>query len=409
MAHEQNPQDTQNPQELPKVELRAPEFTTPVKLVSHALALTEAVAHLESLSQVAIDLESDSLYHYYDKVCLIQISGGGVDYIVDPLALKDLSPLAEILADRRIEKIFHAADNDVALLHRCLGLETFQLFDTLVAAQLCGHRQFGLSFLLGHYFGLLLDKRLQRYDWSSRPLLPEHLAYARSDTHFLAELRSRLLEQVVALGREDILQEELLLLEQKRNSGRQFVAEDALKLQGAMALDMTGQRVLLELYQVRERLAKQDDLPPFRLITNEMLVGMAGQPVRGLRELYGLPSLAPRVIKKYGTELLGAFQRGRASTSPLPVPPPPRPRPVHAAEIEARFQMLKRWRQKVAEVENLELAVVASNQMLMIVATANPASMGELEALPHLRRWQVRRFGPAWLETLKKTNRGQGG
>lgn len=392
----------QNPQEPTHVELRAPEFATPVKLVSNALALAEAVAHLQTLTQVAVDLESDSLYHYFDKVCLIQISGGGVDYIVDPLALKDLTPLAGILADRKIEKIFHAADNDVALLHRCLGLETFNLFDTLVAAQLCGHWQFGLSHLLGHYFGLLLDKRLQRYDWSSRPLLPEHLAYARSDTHFLAELRSRLLEQVVALGREDMLQEELLLLEQKRNAGRQFVPEDGLKLQGALGLEVTAQRVLLELYQVREKLARQEDLPPFRLITNEMLVVMAAQPVRGLRELYGLPGLAPKVVKKHGAELLGAYQRGRMSTAPLPVPAPPRPRPTHAPEIEARFQLLKRWRQRVAERENVDLAVVASNQMLMVVATANPGSMEELEALPQLRRWQVRRFGRDWLDALAK-------
>lgn len=382
-------------------ELLAPVYSEPATLITTPAQLLEAVAFLRQAQRMAVDLEADSLYHYFDKVCLVQITARGQDFIIDPLILDDLSPLAPLFADPAIEKIFHAADNDVALLHRSFGFETHHVFDTMVAAQIIGLRQFGLGHLLAVYLQLHIDKSLQRHDWSARPLLPAHLAYARSDTHFLEVLRDRLEGEVRALGRMDQLQEELSLVAGKRLISRTFNPDDCLKLTGASVLEPKVLRLLRELFILRDTIARSEDVPVFRVIPNEVLVHLAQTPVMGNRDLYRVSGLHPRVIKRYGNELMAAIRRGQNPNAQLPRQPRKEPRPVHQVEIEARFQLLRRWRQKKAEELNQDLAVVASNTILQAVATVNPTSLEALAEVHGVRQWQVTRFGREWLQLLR--------
>ena len=124
---------------------------------------------------IGIDTESDSFYHYREKVCLIQFSDAENDYIVDPLVIEDLSPLASVISDPNVVKVLHGADYDVVCLRRDFGFQFKNVFDTLIAAQLIGLPRFGLSDLVETYFGYAMDKSFQRYNWSKRPLLDEHL------------------------------------------------------------------------------------------------------------------------------------------------------------------------------------------------------------------------------------------
>lgn len=380
----------------------APVYTdTPVYVVT-----SEAVAalgeRLRSVRCLAVDLESDSLYHYYDKLCLLQLSAEGTDYIIDPLAVSDLSPLAPVFADRGIEKIFHAAENDLTLLHRCLGFEVVGIFDTQLAAQVVGHRAFSLQNLLSEYFGILLDKRLQRHDWSLRPLLEPHLQYARSDTHYLEGLARLLKERVRSLDREDQLAEELELLEQKRPNPREFNPDECMRLPGAADLKPGAQRVLRELFIFRDQVARQEDLPVFRVISHEALVLLAERTLHNVRSLYGIPGLHPRTVKKHGTELIAATRRAAQGLTPLPSLPRRDPRPSDAHEVEARFHVLRKWRQKRAEELGLDLALVASNLILHAIAAHQPKTMAQLEAISVVRRWQIKRFGEEWLALLRR-------
>jgi len=130
-------------------------------------ALVQAIAAV-GRGPIAVDTEADSFHHYREKVCLIQLSFGTTDALIDPLAGLDLTPLGSVLGEPAIRKVFHGGDYDVRLLGRDAGIEVRGLFDTMVAARLVGETAFGLAALLSKHFGVVLDKRWQR-------ILPDYL------------------------------------------------------------------------------------------------------------------------------------------------------------------------------------------------------------------------------------------
>ena len=148
---------------------------SPLVMVEDADALAKMCERLKARSVIGVDTESDSMHHFQEKVCLIQISDVDTDYIVDPLAVKDLSPLGEIINDPKVLKVLHGADYDIVSLKRDYGFTFRNLFDTMIAAQFLGFVKFGLADLVRDTFGVFMDKKFQTHDWASRPLLGEHL------------------------------------------------------------------------------------------------------------------------------------------------------------------------------------------------------------------------------------------
>jgi ribonuclease D len=195
---------------------------TPLIMVEDTEALEDMVRTLEKAPVIGIDTESDSSYSYQEKVCLIQLSNRDTDWIVDPLKVKDLSALGPLLSNPDIVKVLHGADYDIVCLKRDFGFEFRNLYDTLIAAQLLGMERIGLADLIERYFGIELDKQYQRHNWALRPLRPEHLDYARGDTHWMVAvhwLTSRKLRQV---GRMRHMREECRLLEQREWAHREI-------------------------------------------------------------------------------------------------------------------------------------------------------------------------------------------
>ena len=161
----------------------------------------QMLSHLRQEAVVALDTESDSLYSYHVKVCLIQITAhdphqvsaaGVVDYLVDPLRLRDLSALGELFTSSDREVVMHAAENDMLLLYGNMGFTFTRVFDTQLPARILGWKQVGLAAILEEQFGVATDKRMQRTNWGKRPLTPEQIAYAQIDTHYLLPLRESL-------------------------------------------------------------------------------------------------------------------------------------------------------------------------------------------------------------------------
>jgi ribonuclease D len=312
----------------------------------------------------------------------------------------DLSSLYGSFADPAIEKIFHGADNDILLLKRSCGITTVNIFDTMIAAQIVGLRKLGLSDLVGQFFSRRLDKRFQRHDWSSRPLLPEHLRYARSDTHYLAGLRDLLGGLLVTKGRESQALEEFERVVLKKPQVKPFLADDCLKIAGSQALADADLKVLRALFCVRDAIARREDLPTFRVISNEVLLNLVRLKPLHARDLLGVRGTHPRVVRSHGEEIVGAIKTGLSSQAVLPQPPPEAPAPADAAQIDVRFQKLKKWRQSKSAMLDLEPAVVASNAILYNVAKALPANLQQLRDIPLVRRWQIDAYGAEWLATL---------
>ncbi len=260
--------------------------------------LIESDAQLEDLTKrlaeeplVAVDTESNGYHAYFERVCLLQVSTSHQDYIVDMLAVRSPHLLAEIFADPGIEKIFHAAANDIGSLKRDFGFSFRNVFDTAIACKILGCKKLGLSSLLAEYFGVVLDKKWQRCNWGKRPLEPEQLHYARLDTHYLIPLRNRLYEQLNEKG----------LLEQagkafERVCGQappreRFPSDGYLRIRGAQTLSREARKILQAVYAFRDREARRRDRAPFRILSNEVLMRLASVRPTTVAELRGIKGM----------------------------------------------------------------------------------------------------------------------
>ena len=235
---------------------------------------------LEGAGAVAIDTEADSLHHYPGKLCLVQVADArGRGHLVDPLAVRDLSPLGRALADPGTLKVLHAADNDLAYLKRLYGVSVASLFDTAVAARFLGAPALGLEGLLTQYLRVTAVKSRQKDDWSRRPLTPEQEAYALDDVLHLIPLRERLLEALHVIGRAQWVEEECAGLAALVVPEKPVDPDAYMKLKGARELDARGlgcSRVVA----AREFLALRLDRPPFMIVARSLCARRPSSPGR---------------------------------------------------------------------------------------------------------------------------------
>jgi len=265
----------------------------PPRLITRQDDLTAIAQVLAAEKHLAVDTETDSFYAYTPRVCLIQLSSGESDFLVDPLALRDLSPLAPLLSDPGVEKILHASENDIIGLRRDFGLSVRPVFDTAIACSLLGRKRLALSRILAEELGVRSDKKLQRCNWAKRPLSGEQLSYAQQDTHFLIELRHRLYRRLLDRDLWGAAQERFRRLEELRlKPDKPPHPKSYLRLPGAETLSPDSLKVLKALFAYRERLAAKSNRASFRILTNEVLVRLARerpQDLGSLLRVRGLP------------------------------------------------------------------------------------------------------------------------
>src|SRR5262249_45654224 len=192
-----------------------------VAWISTPPALDTLVPQLAALDEIALDTEGDSLHHYPERLALIQVAErAGVTWLVDPLALAvlwplalpALSPLAPLFAATRPLLVLHAGDNDLGHLKRRYRFAFGSVFDTSLAARFLGARSLGLDVLIRDYLGLELPPSRQKDDWSARPLSPAQELYAASDVQHLFALKDRLRDELSRVGRLDWVEEECAAL-----------------------------------------------------------------------------------------------------------------------------------------------------------------------------------------------------
>lgn len=371
-------------------------------LVATESDLAALVDTLRGEPAVAVDTESNSLYAYHERVCLIQLSIPRADYIVDPLAGLDLSGLGTIFADGAIQKVFHAAEQDLAGLGRDFGFRFANLFDTMWAARILGWRRVGLADLLWEAFGVRTDKRYQRYNWGRRPLEPQALAYARMDVHYLLGLRSL---QVEALERADRVEEALEVFGQLARipaADSPFGPEPFWRMKGIRDLGDQELAVLWELYLWRDRVARERDQPLFKVMGNRTLIELARVRPQTLGELAAVRGVAGQTVRCHGREILAAVARGRQSQAPQPLPRHP-----PEEQVLERFEALRAWRRRVATGRRVDPDVIVPNAVLWTLAERNPATMRDLERIPGLGPWRCNTWGPDILGVLHPTHCGQ--
>lgn len=364
--------------------------------------LAETIARLRDLPVVAADTEAAGYHRYFDRLSLVQLSSAdGRHFLVDPLAIDDLGPLAELFEDPAVETIFHDADYDLRILDRDAGLRVVGLFDTQVAAAFLGERSLGLGTIVEKYLGLKLPKEFQRADWAERPLSEGMKQYAATDTAHLPELRGRLVQALEEKGRMAWAREEFARRELIRWTEPDDTREAFLKIKGARDLTPRGLALLRELHEWRERVAKERDQATFRILGNQALLEMSAAPPASERDLPRVTGISEGLAQRRGREILAAIRRGlEVPDTDLPRFPPPR-RWEKDPEHDARVEHLKDVRNRRADALDLDPGFLMSRALLEDVARAMPRSLEELEGVQGVRRWQVEAIGAELLKALK--------
>ncbi|MBI4777528.1 HRDC domain-containing protein [Candidatus Desantisbacteria bacterium] len=360
--------------------------------------------HLECETVIAVDTESDSLFSYFEKVCLLQVSTQEMDYIVDPLALRDTNGIASfgtVFADEKIEKIFHATQYDILCLKRDYGFEFRNVFDTMVAARILGWKNVGLGNVLQEQFGILLDKKMQRTNWGHRPLTAQQIDYAAKDTHHLIALRRLQINELEKLGRLEEAYEEFDRLTRVQPVTRCFNPNAYWKIRGAKELDQNSLGVLRELFRFRDKQARKENRPVFKVIPDHTLLSIASIYPRTTQDLLLIHGISHHTVQLYGHAILDAIDRGYATPQTTePCLPSNSQLPFDIA-ARVRLARLKDWRRQRAIARGVDTDVIVSNDVLFATARENPQTIDAFTVASNLGKWKLKEYGEEIMEVLK--------
>lgn len=365
-------------------------------MITTPLQLQQTATLLKDEKVIAFDLEADSMHHYREQVCLLQISTEQKNFIVDPLVCPDFSPLVPIFTEPSIIKIFHGADYDVRMLHRNFGIEIVNLFDTMIACQFIGEPAVGLAAVLKKRFSVDLDKKYQQADWSRRPLPPEMLDYAAKDTSLLIPLYRELTAELTAKGRLMWVMEECELLSRVRSSERCDEPLSA-RFKGASRLKREELAILEGVLRFRDEEAQKKDVTPFRILGNETVRAIAERNPSSMADLNGISGFSPKLVDRYGKSVLNAVKEGRSlPKEALPVFESKR-RAERTNLQDERLKSLKEWRSAKAAELGIDPGILVNNALLDTLAESTPLNPAELKGL---KGWHSTVFGSELFEIL---------
>lgn len=354
-------------------------------LISDENAMRSAMAELAGVSSIALDMEMENNYHHYGlHIALIQASTReGATFLFDPLSGINLRPLGDMLVSPDVEIIIHDADFDKRACRQIFKWNLTNFFDTKVAAQFCGFRQYGLASLLNELLDIQTDKRFQKIDWLKRPLRKEALDYAARETNFLFAIKDILVKRLTELGRMEWVKEEFSRIE--IFDERSADASVHHRIKGSASLTPRQLTVLASLNEFRDNLARKSGLPAHFIIKNKILLQFAVSPPRSAQELEKTAGLHPSVYRTdnarrfveaveqglTGPETISRRRRGPAST------------PGYGQ----RLKKMQEWRASLAEKLNMEPYLLIPNDVLGWCAR-NPERPLPPQTAALIRNWQ---------------------
>ncbi|MBI2333662.1 MAG: ribonuclease D [Chloroflexi bacterium] len=356
--------------------------------------LSKMVQDLASQPRVAVDTESNSLHAFREQVCLLQFSSVKADYLVDPLALRDLSSLASIFSNPNIEKVFHAAEYDLICLRRDFQFSFANLFDTMHAARVLGYPAVGLDKLLGDKFGIKMDKRHQKADWATRPLTKEQIHYARLDTHYLFDLRNVLEEELKEKERLHFAAEDFQRACRFDEAKSRLNGASWERFAGRKDLSLRELTVIASLCKWRDKEAERLDRPPYKVMMDDVLILLAKNPPEAKVDL-SAAGLSEKQIRLWGDMVLSAIKHG--AEAPL----------VERKQAERkndavlrRLEKLKVWRKKLGMDMKVESDIILPKPYLAVLSENPPKDMAELGDLMKDAPARFEKFGVQILKTL---------
>lgn len=365
---------------------------TLLTLPTHALIQSQAdlsawLSALSSSPVLALDTEFLRESSYRPQLCLIQLGDAAHQVCVDPQAELDLSPLGDLLAQSSQPKLIHAAGQDIEVLHQSLGVLPAPLFDTQIAAALCGlGEQMGYAALIEHLLGVVLDKSHSRTDWSRRPLSAQQYRYALDDVRYLPEAHALLDERLNALGRVDWMREDCAAqLDPARWTMEPLEAWRRVK--AWQRVPQTAFSRLRQLAAWRERQAQARDLPRRWVLDDDSLLRLVNRPPRSIKAmLHG--GILPAQLFPEAEALMAVLVQAEHDL----VPSPPAWMSLQEAERE-RYARLVEALDACAQTLNLSASFLLNRSELERLAR-EPAAFDALQG------WRVAVCGEALAAVL---------
>ena len=367
------------------------------EIVTDASRLKAVIDELMMAPRVALDIESDGFYNYQDRVCIVTLSDENVDYVIDTIALGEAGMEMQRLVDRvDVPVLMHSGQNDVLALKRDYGFRFGLVHDTAVVAMLLGLQHTGLAALAQTYLGLKLEKELQRYDWSRRPIENEHLSYLINDTRHLFKLHDLMVEEMKKFELEDEYAIECEAVAMAEPRKREFDVERFRKIKGHGELTDAQRGVLVAVYSWRNGVAEKLDRAPFRVAGDFSLLDIARRLPTDMSALEQTRGLGDWLVREYGKELLALVKQGQQQ--PVSVRPPKRrptgPLPLRMdPQQRDRFGRLKRWREVEAGRRGIGLQAVLPTAVLKDLIVEPPADKSLLSENPRIGKARAERYG----------------
>lgn len=367
----------------------------PIDYIDSASGMAALLKAMDGVDTVFLDLEADSMHHYFAKICLIQILVGERCYLVDPLSEISLDGFLKKLAGKIL--VLHGADYDLRMLYQSSGFRPRQVYDTMLAAQLLGKPAFGLAALVHAYFGVTLKKDQQKADWSLRPLPPLMLQYGAQDTFFLPGLYESLTRELEEKHRLEWHEECCRELVKATAKSKEVDLENTWRIDGSSRFYPRQLAALQALWKFRDQTAKDLDLPSYKVLPSDILlrfsmaVTQEGAPAQ-------VPSLPSRLNPKIKAGFLDAFQEALD----LPESAWPQPlrvqRKIAPSPSSTVLNHLKAVRDKIAEDLKMDPSLLATKSTLTAVALTGANSRSKMMAAAKWMKWQEGLLLDAWLE-----------
>lgn len=357
-----------------------------MELITNTENLTAACAKLASAPFIAIDTEFMREQTFWPRLCLIQIAGGDTEVLIDSLAPGlDMKPFFDLMVDEDVLKVFHSARQDIEIVHHLAGVVPHPIFDTQVAAMVCGFGEaVSYSMLVKRMLSRNLDKSSRFTDWSRRPLSDRQLTYALGDVTHLRDLYPKLRSQLDNSERASWLSEEMAVLTDPATY--ELHPEHAWRRLKMRIKTRKALAVLMELAAWREREAQTQDVPRARILKDEALYDIAGQAPSTLDDLGSLRSLHNGFARSQrGRSVLEAVQRGLERDLET-VPPLQRGEPM-PPEAQAVVDLLRVLLKATAGRHGVAPKLIATADDLEQIARGNDAEPAAL------RGWRLKLFG----------------
>ncbi len=373
-----------------------PQNIQPAILIETSEQLTKMVSDLIQCEMIGVDTESNSLFEYEERICLIQFSSDKIDYLVDSIVLQDLSSLNDLFANSSIQKIFHAAEYDLMCLKRDYSFIFNNIFDTMIASRILGLRSYGLSYLLEEYFDVSVDKKYQRANWGKRPLSKEMLMYAQLDTHFLIELRNILSRELIDQDKMDLANEDFMRIADVDAFVNNKNNDHYWRIIKGNLLTPQQESVLIELYYLRENLAKQLNRPPFKVFSNQLIIDIAKKLPSNLNDLKNINHFSPKLNQKYGEKIINAVKEGYGkSGNKRKYKPKPNPNYLR------KYDALKRWRKVKGSELSVDSDIILPKEHLEQLAHITTCNLENVQSAMENIPYRFNKFGSEILSVIE--------